>query len=183
MHTSGLRLAVFPTAVGPCGIVWDAAGAVHGTSLPQGGSPAVRRALLARFPGADEAPAPPGVAATVAELQRLLAHGEGDLSGVVLDMTDVPAFDRRTYEIVRTVPPGHTLTYGEVADRLGAPGAAQAVGRAMGRNPFPPIVPCHRVLAADGGLGGFSARGGAHTKRRMLETEGALPEQAALFDL
>jgi methylated-DNA-[protein]-cysteine S-methyltransferase len=102
---------------------------------------------------------------------------------VRLDMAALTAFDRRVYEVVRTIPPGQTLSYGDVAARLGAPGAAQAVGQALGRNPFPPIVPCHRVLAANRRTGGFSARGGTRTKLRMLAVEGVELEQPALFDL
>jgi methylated-DNA-[protein]-cysteine S-methyltransferase len=91
----------------------------------------------------------------------------------VLDMERVPEFNRRVYAAARAIPPGETLTYGEVAERIGERGAAQAVGQALGRNPFPIVVPCHRVLAAGGGLGGFSAPGGVDTKRCMLAIEGA----------
>lgn len=107
--------------------------------------------------------------------------GRADLSTVELDMTGVPDFHRRVYDIVRCIPPGQTLTYGDIARRLGLPGSAQAVGRAMGRNPFAPIVPCHRVLAAGGKDGGFSAHGGVGTKRRMLVIEGVLAEETTLF--
>ena len=88
------------------------------------------------------------------------------------------------YELIRTIAPGTAWTYGEVAERLGEPGGAQAVGQAMGANPVPIVVPCHRVVAAGGRLGGFSAWGGAETKRRMLVIEGAaLPTtQPVLFD-
>jgi methylated-DNA-[protein]-cysteine S-methyltransferase len=92
----------------------------------------------------------------------------------------VPEFNGRVYEAARAIPPGETLTYGEVAERIGERGAAQAVGKALGGNPFPIVVPCHRVLAADGTLRGFSAPGGIATKRRMLAIEGALAP--ALFD-
>ena len=88
-------------------------------------------------------------------------------------MTGVPEFHRRVYAAARTIPPGETWSYGEVAERIGERGGAQAVGQALGRNPFPIVVPCHRVLAADGALRGFSAPGGTATKRRMLEIEGA----------
>jgi len=101
-----------------------------------------------------------------------LLYGEAsDLSTVALDMAGVPAFNRRVYEVARSIPPGETLTYGEVAARLGERGAARAVGRALGQNPFALIVPCHRVLAAGGGIGGFSAGGGVTTKRRLLTIE------------
>jgi methylated-DNA-[protein]-cysteine S-methyltransferase len=103
-----------------------------------------------------------------------LLRGEAsDLAGVALDMDQVPEFHRRVYDAARTIPPGETLSYGDIARRVGAPGAARAVGQALGRNPFPIVVPCHRVLAAGGRIGGFSAQGGVATKRRMLAIESA----------
>ena len=118
--------------------------------------------------------APPAdVQRAIDEIVALLDGAPRDLSAVVLDMERVPEFNRRVYAVAREIPPGETLTYGEVAERVGERGAAQAVGQALGRNPFPIVVPCHRVLAAGGGLGGFSAPGGVATKRRMLAIEGA----------
>ena len=111
----------------------------------------------------------------------LLGGARPDLTSVPLDLSGVPEFHRRAYEVARTIPPGRTLTYGDIAHRLGQPGSAQAVGQAMGHNPFPIIVPCHRVLAAGGKDGGFSARGGVGTKRRMLVIEGALADEPTLF--
>ncbi len=184
MDRSGrLSWAVFPTAIGHCALVWDERGAVVGSTLPQGGAPQVRRAVQRWYPGAVEAAPPAPVAGVVAAVAALLDDGTADLSDVPLEMGAVPEFDRRVYEVVRSIPPGQTLSYGEVAARLGAPGAAQAVGRALGRNPFPPIVPCHRVLAAGRKVGGFSARGGPRTKLRMLAAEGVHLEQPTLFDL
>jgi len=134
------------------------------------------------YPGVVEA-SPARVSLAVTALTCLLEDGVADLATVPLNMSAVPDFDRRVYEVVRAIPPGETRTYGEVAAELGSPGAAQAVGQAMGRNPFPPIVPCHRVLAAGRRIGGFSARGGPRTKLRLLETEGVYLEQPTLFDL
>lgn len=168
--------------IGECALVWNAAGEIVGSTLPHGGAEQVRRAVHGWYPGAVETPPGP-VGDAVAALTRLLADGVGDLADVPLNMDAVPPFDRRVYEVVRAIPPGETRTYGEVAAELGAPGAAQAVGQAMGRNPFPPIVPCHRVLAAGRRVGGFSARGGPRTKLRMLETEGVHLEHPTLFDL
>ena len=103
-----------------------------------------------------------------------LLHGEPRaLDRVALDMEDVPEFNRRVYEVARTIPWGATLSYGEIARRLGDPAAARDVGQALGQNPFPIVVPCHRVLAAGGKWGGFSARGGVATKRRLLSIEAA----------
>ena len=96
-----------------------------------------------------------------------------DLTFVSLDMDGLPEFHQRVYDVARTIPPGVTLTYGEVAKRLGDPGSARAVGQALGRNPIPVIVPCHRVLAAGGKTGGFSAPGGSATKLNLLALEGA----------
>ena len=95
----------------------------------------------------------------------------------------MPDFDRRVYEIARGIPPGRVLTYGEIASRLGTDNA-RAIGQALGRNPFAIIVPCHRVVAAGGKLGGFSAHGGATTKRRLLAIEDARRDESpTLFDL
>jgi methylated-DNA-[protein]-cysteine S-methyltransferase len=114
---------------------------------------------------------------------ELLSGAAVDLSTVALDMKHVPAFDRRVYEVARTIPPGQTLTYGEVAARVGDPGAARDVGQALGRNPLAVIVPCHRVVAAGGRTGGFSATGGVTTKLRLLEIERArLTSEPTLFD-
>ena len=102
-------------------------------------------------------------------------------------MRAVPDFDRRVYEAARSIDPGQTMTYGQIAKQLGEePMRARDVGQALARNPFAPIVPCHRVVAANG-LGGYSAPGGATTKRFLLELEGAMivapaPLQPTLFD-
>jgi methylated-DNA-[protein]-cysteine S-methyltransferase len=105
-----------------------------------------------------------------------------DLSNIQLDMEGVPPFHRRVYEVARAIAPGNTRTYGEIATRLGDPGAARAVGQALGHNPFAPVVPCHRVLAAGGRSGGFSANGGVATKLRMLQIERASFNGPGLFD-
>src|SRR4029079_15568964 len=97
-------------------------------------------------------------------------------------MGHVPPFHRKVYEAARAVPPGATLSYGEVAKQIGAASSARAVGQALGRNPFAIVVPCHRVLAAAGRVGGFSANGGVATKLRMLGIEGAHAGRVALFD-
>lgn len=179
----GLAFHVFPTAIGPCAVVWRETGAIVGSALPHGSAAQTRSAVERWYPSAHEAVPDAPVTAAIAGIATLLESGTGDLSGVELDLGAVPPFDRRVYEVVRTIPPGATLAYGDVAARLGAPGAAQAVGQALGRNPFPPIVPCHRVLAAGRQVGGFSARGGRRTKLRMLEAEGVHLEHPTLFDV
>ena len=162
--------ARFDTAIGRCGIAWNEHEAVVGVRLPavEGAPPASRWFAQAR-----EATPPPAVAAAIEGIVALLQGQARDLAEVPLDMEALPAFDRRVYELARLVTPGHTLTYGELARQLGEPGAARRVGQALGRNPFPLVVPCHRVLAAGGHAGGFSAPGGVETKLRLLAIEGA----------
>src|SRR2546427_9185479 len=129
--------------------------------------------MLQRFPAACESDPPADVQRAVDAIATLLRGGTGDLSGIALDMEGVPAFHRRVYEVARAIPPGATLSYGDVAARAGAPGAARAVGQALRRNPFAIVVPCHRVLAAGDKVGGFSADGGITTKLLLLSIEGA----------
>ena len=163
--------ALFDTTIGRCGIAWGERGVI-GVQLPESGGEARTRArVLRRFPDAREAAAPPDVQDAIDGIVDLLRGKASDLSTVSLDMDGVPEFNRRVYEVARTIPSGETLTYGEVAARLGDRGAARDVGRALGQNPFALIVPCHRVLAAGGGIGGFSAGGGVTTKRRLLAIE------------
>ena len=164
--------ALFDTAIGRCGIAWGPRGLI-GVQLPEAGDDAARRRLAKRFPQAEEAAPPAAVAKTIAAIQTLLDGGDADLSDVALDMERVPAFNKKVYAIARTVPPGATLSYGEIAETLGDKLLARDVGQAMGQNPFPIVVPCHRVLAAGGGIGGFSAEGGIETKRKMLAIESA----------
>jgi methylated-DNA-[protein]-cysteine S-methyltransferase len=164
--------ALFDTAVGRCGIAWSERG-VAGVQLPERDENATRARLRRRFPDAPEAPPPAHIGQTMEEIARLLRGERRDLSAVELDMDGVPEFNRRVYAVARTCPAGATLSYGEIATRLGDPAAARDVGVAMGQNPFPIIVPCHRVLAAGGKPGGFSAAGGVTTKLRLLNIEGA----------
>jgi len=164
---------IFDTAIGRCGIAWNARGIVA-AGLPEADDDKLRARLKRRCPDATEQAPPPAVRRAVDGIVALLAGGAADLSDVVLDMDGVPAFNRSIYEITRRIPPGATLTYGEIAARLGGgPELARDVGTAMGQNPFPPIVPCHRVIAAGQKAGGFSARGGVNTKLRLLAIEGA----------
>jgi methylated-DNA-[protein]-cysteine S-methyltransferase len=174
--------AVFDTVLGACGIAWGPRGITQ-VQLPEESADDVRSALSAAQPGAVEAEPDEAVTAAIGRIQALLAGGsDDDLADIPLDMSHLSGFLQRTYALTRTIAPGHTLTYGQIAERLGSPGLARAVGRAMGANPFPIIVPCHRVLGADGSIGGFSAHGGAMTKRRMLLAEGVAEQEGpALF--
>ncbi len=115
----------------------------------------------------------PEVVDAIAAITALLRGEADDTPSIVLDTNAVPPFERSVFEACRRIAAGSTLTYGELARQIGAPGAARAVGRALGRNPYAPVVPCHRVLAAGGRPGGFSAHGGLATKLRLLEIEGA----------
>ena len=174
--------ALFETAIGSCGIAWNG-NVVAGVQLPESRAAATRARLRQRFPSACETAPPATVRRTVEDIRALLDGDRRDLTGVALDMNGVPDFHRRVYEAARAVPPGATISYGEIAARIGAPGSARAVGQALGRNPFAVIVPCHRVLAANGRVGGFSANGGAATKLRLLAIEGAQAAgQRGLFD-
>ena len=168
------QFALFETSLGTASIAWSERGVV-GVQLPDPGTPAtaVRRRLQRQFPGASEALAPLEIQRAIDAMRALLRGESRDLNDVDLDMTNVPPFDRQVYEVARTIPPGKTLTYGQIASALGDVHLARDVGQALAHNPFPLVVPCHRVLAAGGRLGGFSARGGVTTKQRLLTLEQA----------
>lgn len=163
----------FTTALGDCALDWgdDGITAVH---MPHSSGTRERHQPV-------DTPAHVREAADL--ITRLMAGESVDLGAVAVSHDDrVEEFARRVYAATREVGPGETTTYGEIARALGDPGAARAVGAALGANPTPIVVPCHRVLAADGSLHGFSAPGGIATKRRMLEIERAPGfTQQALF--
>lgn len=178
----GAGFCVFATAIGPCGMAWRD-GVVIGVQLPEVDEGRTRSRMQRRFPAAAEASPPHEVAAIVGRVQRSLAGAPDPMLDVPLDLGGLPRFQQRVYEVTRAIAPGRTLTYGEVAAAIGEPGAARAVGQALGHNPFAPIVPCHRVLAARSGAGGFSAEGGVVTKLRLLELEQArFGAEPGLFD-
>jgi len=164
--------ALFETAIGVCGIAWSDGG-ITSVQLPERDDETTRARLAKRCAGATETLLPPDVQRAVDAITSLLDGEAIDLSFVTLDMDGVPDFHRRVYEVARTIRPGATLSYGDIAARLGEPGSARAVGQALGRNPFVLVVPCHRVLAARGRTGGFSANGGTSTKLTLLAIEGA----------
>lgn len=180
--------AVFDSAIGACGIAWsvpeDVRGApvVVGFQLPE----ATRQRTESRIARRAEAPypiePPPVIAAIIARVCRHLEGAVDDFRDVLVDLTGLAPFARQVYEAIREIPPGRTVTYGELAATLEQPTAAQAVGRALGRNPIPLIIPCHRVLAARGRTGGFSAHGGSTAKVRLLAIEGAGTGGLPLFD-
>ena len=180
-HPATRGWSLFDTAIGPCALAWGEH-AITGAQLPGANPAATRSRMRLRFPGVAECAPPPFAAAVVADIQALLQGQPRDLAAVPLDYSGVPDFHQRVYRAALAIPPGRTLTYGAIAQQLGEPGSARAVGQALGANPFAPIVPCHRVLAAGGRQGGFSAHGGATTKLKMLAIEGARPDdEPSLF--
>jgi methylated-DNA-[protein]-cysteine S-methyltransferase len=169
---------LFATPIGSCALAWNDVG-LTAVRLPESSDARLRSAMRHRFPALEPQSPPATVQQAIVAIRLLLDGGPDQLRSVRLDLSPVGPFYRQVYEAARRIPAGATLTYGELAARVGAPGAARAVGQAMGRNPWPLIVPCHRVLAAGGRTGGFSAPGGVATKLRLLRIEGA-PLQVAL---
>jgi methylated-DNA-[protein]-cysteine S-methyltransferase len=179
--TASLAFALFDTALGTCGVVWSARG-IAAVQLPEADEPRTRARIAKRFPQARETSPPGDVQHAIDGMVALIAGEPRNLTDIVIDDAGTPEFNRRVYAIVRAIPPGQTMTYGEVASRLGDPLLARDVGKAMGENPTPIVMPCHRVLAAGGKTGGFSAPGGVITKLQLLTIEGAQPGGPTLFD-
>lgn len=167
-----IRFCTFETAIGLCGLAWSETGIVK-VALLEGDAAATAAHLRRRWPDAVEAEPDAPTAEAVAAIRALLESGRGDLSAIGLDLAEVEDFDRTVYAMARELRPGETTTYGALAQRLGDPQLSRAVGQALGANPVPIIVPCHRVVAAGGRLGGFSARGGTRTKQMLLAIERA----------
>ena len=178
MNATGF--ALFPTQLGHCAIAWSN-DVVIGTQLPDEDETATRSRMQRRFPNTPETTPPPIIQRAVASITALLAGTPNDLIEIPLAMHALTPFDRGVYEAARTIPPGTTVTYGAIAQRIGDPTAAQAVGQALGRNPFAPVIPCHRVVSADGKMHGFSATGGVATKLRLLTIEGWRANEPMLF--
>jgi methylated-DNA-[protein]-cysteine S-methyltransferase len=172
------RFALFDTAVGRCALAWTDRGVVAVRFAA--GDEATRADLRARWPGATEANpdrvARGAIAAVVGHLEG--ASKAALMTAIPLDMSGISDFPRRVYEELRRVPSGATVTYGELARRVGMPGAARAIGQAVGRNPFTIVVPCHRVLGSGGRLGGFSAPGGVARKKALLAIEGVTVDRS-----
>lgn len=169
----------FATAVGRCEIEWTAYG-VSRFRLPD------ISAATCSIPGEQHAAqidVPAEILLVIESVRVLVSGKKADLSGTRLDLRNVSAFNKRVYAEALKIPAGETMTYGMLAAAIGDRGAAQAVGRALGDNPIPLIIPCHRIVAANGAMHGFSAPGGVASKRRLLEIEGAIePEPPTLFD-
>lgn len=167
-----IGLALFDTAIGRCGVAWGDGG-LRGVQLPEADDARTRARLVQKAAGARETAMPEDVLRACAAMTALLDGEAVDLAFVTLDMGNIPDFNRAVYDVARAIKPGETLTYGDIATKLGDKLLSRAVGKALGENPFPIVVPCHRVLAASGKTGGFSANGGVATKFRMLAIERA----------
>lgn len=170
---------LFETALGACGIAWrtpadsGARPVVTAVQLPEA-TPQATESRIARKSGSTQRSEPPAeIAAIIDKIRKHLQGEVQDFRNVALDLEGVGPFFRTVYEATREIPAGQTRTYGEIAKAAGQPGAAQEVGQAMAKNPVPILVPCHRVSAAGGKLGGFSAPGGPATKAKLLLLEGA----------
>jgi len=170
---------LFETPIGTCGLAWVEIGASRKTprvaflQLPEA-TPKATEQRIARKSGGHRADVPPSAIAEV--IEKIGKHLRGELQDfrdVPLDVGEVGAFVRQVYEAALRIPAGETSTYGELARAIGRPTEARAVGQALARNPIPIIIPCHRVLAAGGRFGGFSAHGARVTKARLLAIEGA----------
>jgi methylated-DNA-[protein]-cysteine S-methyltransferase len=176
-------IAMFETPIGVCGVAWSETGLLA-TCLPERDGAPVKAGLTLRFPALAEAPMPPPAAAVAARIAVHLGGARVDYSDVTLDQDGVSEWELSVYRAAMVIAHGETRTYGELAKALGRPDTAQAVGQALGRNPWPIVIPCHRILGADGKTGGFSAPGGAATKLKLLEIEGALAlESLPLFSV
>ena len=179
---SGQHFAIFDTAIGACGVIWGERG-ITGVQLPMGNEEKTRNRIQQRNGDIPEAPPPAEVQGAIEGMKELLAGKPNALTNVVLDLDGVPEFNRGVYDIARRIPPGQTLTYGDIAKKLGGVELSRDVGQALGRNPCPIVVPCHRVLAAGKKPGGFSANGGVVTKLKILAIEGAVVNHTpGLFD-
>jgi methylated-DNA-[protein]-cysteine S-methyltransferase len=180
---SGRAYTIFDTAIGRCGIAWGNAGIV-GVQLPEAREIETRKRLFHLYPDAREMRPTQNVEVAIEGIAALLRAEPCDFSDVTLDMSGIHAFNQRVYQIVREIPRGATVTYSDLAVRLGASGAAHAVAQAMARNPFVIVVPCHRVLEAGGYADKISPHGGLISKRRLLSIEGTgCPSSKTLFDV
>jgi methylated-DNA-[protein]-cysteine S-methyltransferase len=165
-----IRFSLFETALGWSAII-AGDGGIRGSVLPEDAPEAVRARCRRLFPQAEETTPDGPLAEPVRRVRALFDGADDDLADLALDMSAIAPFEQQVYAFARRIRPGQTTTYGEIARALGDVAQSQAVGRAMGRNPFPPIIPCHRVVGAGQKLGGFSATGGRPLKLKLLDIE------------
>ncbi len=173
MNMLGRAYSIFDSAIGRCAVVWSEAGIV-GVQLPEAREIDTRRRLFQHYPEARETKPTPNSEAAIDGMVALLHGDTADFSDVTLDMSSVHGFDQRVYQITQRVLRGETLTYGDLAVRLGSPSAVRSVAQALARNPFVIIVPCHRVLESGGYADRMSPHAGLISKRRLLSIEGAV---------
>jgi methylated-DNA-[protein]-cysteine S-methyltransferase len=183
MSAGASGYCLFDTAVGACGISWNARGITH-LQIADKDRAATERLIRARS-GAEAATPPQHVADVIERVRRYLEGERIDFSDVAVDIENVGDFRRRLYEALRTISWGKTTTYGGLGKMIGGQAAdAREIGQAMGKNPVPIIIPCHRVLAAGNKIGGFSAPGGISTKEKLLALEGVfagVPDDEPVF--
>jgi methylated-DNA-[protein]-cysteine S-methyltransferase len=183
MRVSGRAYTIFDTAIGRCGIAWGQSGIV-GVQLPEAREIETRKRLYQLYPDAREMRPPPNAEAAIEGIVALLRGEISDFSDVTLDMGGIHLFNQRVYQATRQIPRGETLTYNEIAARMGIPSAVRSVAQAIARNPFVIIVPCHRVLEAGGYADNISPHGGLISKRRLLSIEGSgCPSSKTLLDV
>ncbi len=179
-HMGDCSYILFDTPLGRCGIAWDTIG-VLATSFADENDDKTRARLFRRAQGAKEVQSVPVyIEKTIVDIGQLFLGRTVDFDDVVLNLDGLPAFDCAVIDLTLKIKQGETRTYGELARALGDVAFSRRVGQALGRNPIPIIVPCHRVVGADGSMTGFSAPGGMGSKRKLLKIEGALAPD--LFD-
>jgi len=164
--------AIFETALGDCAILWRGDKAV-GVLLPETDRARLKRSVSHRASDAREMAPPAFIESLIASVAALARGDDAAFDMVLLDRSAIEPFANRVYDELLKIRFGETTTYGAIAQALGDKNLSRAVGAALGANPFPIIIPCHRVTGAKGAMGGFSAPGGAATKRKLLEIEGA----------
>ncbi|HTV70586.1 MAG TPA: methylated-DNA--[protein]-cysteine S-methyltransferase [Rhizobiaceae bacterium] len=184
MTNSSIGRHIFETALGWMAVTWSAEGLTR-VWLPERERESVLRRVEKREANLPDAPLSPVIAAVVESLKSYAAGEEVDFSTVPLDLSGIDDFRLAIYDAAKALHYGETVTYGELAKRAGHPGLARETGAALGQNPLPIVVPCHRILAAGNKIGGFSAPGGSRTKEKMLAMEGVRvgpppPAQASL---
>jgi len=164
---------LFDTAIGECGVAWNMRGLI-GVQLPEKDRGATELRIAVKHHRTNAAEVPPSIQSLIVSIQRYLAGQPVDFSSIAVDLDGIDGFRQRLYAALRTVGFGRTTTYGELAKQLDLAGweGARDVGEAMGKNPMPIVIPCHRVLAAGNKIGGFSAYGGTSTKQKLLALEG-----------
>jgi len=179
MNAQATHHHLFDTAIGECGVAWNSRG-LAGVQLPEKDRGKTELRLAVKCHSTHAAAVPPWIQSVISDIQRYLSGQPVDFSAITVDLDGIDDFRQKLYTALRGIGFGHTVTYGELAKQLGSTGweGARDVGEAMGRNPMPIVIPCHRVLAAGNKPGGFSAYGGVATKQKLLSLEGVQLDNA-----